>query len=424
MRPCHPAFQIVRRMTLVVWCAALPIAYAQTASKVSPSPAASSLPSAAAQPSTDLSACMARLRPAAMQGRVSASTWQQHTQGLEADFSVIERLNFQPEFRTAIWDYLAGLVDDERVHDGQQQRAAFADTLARAEVRFGIPPSIVVAVWGVESNYGHTFGRHALVQSLGTLACHGRRQTFFQGEFLAALRILQAGHIQPERLVGSWAGAFGHTQFMPTTFERLAIDFDGDGRADLMDNPVDALGSTANFLARAGWQRGLPWGVEVRLPPGFSTHGEGRRTTRSVVDWSARGVRLTNGEPLPAKLGSVGLLTLAGPQGPAFLVTRNFNALFAYNAAESYALAIAHLADRIDGGAAFATPWPTDDPGLSRAQRRELQGLLIVRSHDIGPVDGLLGERSRAAIRLEQARLGHEVNGRGGLRLLHSLRPR
>ena len=367
---------------------------------------------------------MNRLRPAAMQARISATTWTQHTQGLEADFTVVERLNFQPEFRTAIWDYLAGLVDDERVQDGQLQRQAFADTLSRAEARFGVPPSIVTAVWGVESNYGQTFGRHLLVQALGTLACHGRRQTFFQGEFFAALRILQAGHIEPERLVGSWAGAFGHTQFMPTTFERLAIDFDGDGRADLMDNPVDALGSTAHFLARAGWQRGLPWGVEVQLPRGFSTQGEGRRTKRPVSEWSARGVRLANGDALPPGLGTVGLVTPAGAQGPAFLVTRNFDALFSYNAAESYALAIAHLADRIDGAGPFSTPWPTDDPGLSRAERRELQGLLILRGHDIGPVDGMLGERSRAAIRLEQERLGHEATGRGGQNILQALRSR
>ena len=191
-----------------------------------------------------------------------------------------------------------------------------------------------------------------------------------------------------------------------------------------MDNPVDALGSTAHFLARAGWQRGLTWGVEVQLPNGFSTQGEGRRTKRPVNEWNARGVRLVGGKALPDNLGSVGLITPAGPQGPAFLVTRNFDALFSYNAAESYALAIAHLADRIDGGAVFATPWPTDDPGLSRAERRELQGLLILRGHDIGAVDGMIGERSRAAIRLEQERLGHEPDGRGGQKILQALRSR
>jgi len=222
--------------------------------------------------------------------------------------------------------------------------------------------------------------------------------------------------------VGSWAGAFGHTQFMPTTFERLAVDFDGDGRADLMDSTPDALASTANFLAKAGWQTGQPWGMEVALPAGFSVTGEGRRTKRPLSEWTARGLRLVNGAPLPTQSGSAGLLTPAGVAGPAFLVLRNFDALYSYNAAESYGLAIAHLSDRLRGAGPFTTAWPTDDAGLSRAERRELQGLLILRGHDIGEVDGMLGERSRVGIRAEQSRLGHEVNGRAGQKLLKVLR--
>ena len=378
-------------------------------------------PQALAQ-NTDLAGCLAELRPAAIKAGVSDATWRQHTNGLQADFSVIDKLNFQPEFRTAIWDYMSALVDDERVADGQARLAQHRAALERAEQRFGVDPATVVAVWGVESNFGQTFGKYPLVQALGTLSCHGRRQAYFRGEFFSALRILQAGHIAPERLVGSWAGAFGHTQFMPSTFERLAVDFDGDGRADLMDSSVDALGSTANFLARAGWQRGLPWGIEVKLPAGFSVAGEGRRTKRPVADWTARGVRRVDGSALPANLGNVGLMTLAGPQGPAFLVTRNFDALYSYNAAESYGLAIAHLSDRLRGGGPFATPWPTDDPGLSRAERRELQALLTMRGHDIGTIDGMLGDKSRAAIRAEQQRLGHEPSGRGGQKILRALR--
>jgi lytic murein transglycosylase len=378
-------------------------------------------PAAWAQ-STDLSACMAELRPSARSGKVSDATWARHTAGLQADFSVIEKLNFQPEFRTAIWDYMSALVDEERVADGQARLTEHRQALERAEQRFGVDAATVVAVWGVESNFGQTFGKYPLVQALGTLSCHGRRQSYFRGEFFATLRILQAGHIAPERLVGSWAGAFGHTQFMPSTFERLAVDFDGDGRADLMDSSVDALGSTANFLARAGWQSGLPWGIEVKLPAGMSLAGEGRRTKRPVAEWASRGVRRVDGSALPASLGSVGLLTLAGANGPAFLVTRNFDALYSYNAAESYGLAIAHLSDRLRGGDPFATPWPTDDAGLSRAERRELQGLLTLRGHDIGPIDGMLGDKSREAIRAEQKRLGLEATGRGGQKILKALR--
>ena len=380
------------------------------------------LAQAASPESPEFTQCITGLQGAARSSGVSTATYERLTQDLAPDMSVIEKLNFQPEFRTAIWDYLAGLVDEERVQEGRALLAKHADTLKRVEQRFGVDPATVVAVWGVESNFGQTFGRYPLMQALGTLSCFGRRQSYFRGELFAAMRILQKGDIAPERLVGSWAGAFGHTQFMPSTFERLAVDFDGDGRADLMDNASDALASTANFLAKAGWRTGQPWGVEVKLPAGFNTSGEGRRSKRAISEWNARGVRQVDGSALPADAGSAGLLTPAGATGPAFLVFRNFDALYSYNAAESYGLAIAHLSDRLRGSGPFVTPWPTDDPGISRAERRELQGLLILRGHDIGEVDGMLGERSRAAIRVEQQKLGQEVNGRGGLKLLRALR--
>jgi lytic murein transglycosylase len=381
-----------------------------------------SLPALAQTASPEFTQCLDGLKAPARTAGVQTATFERLTQGLVPDMGVIEKLNFQPEFRTAIWDYLAGLVDDERVAEGQAKLAQYADTLKRVEQRYGVDPATVVAVWGVESNFGQTFGKSPLLQSLSTLSCFGRRQSYFRGEFFAALRILQKGDISPERLVGSWAGAFGHTQFMPSTFERLAVDFDGDGRADLMDNANDALASTANFLDKAGWRTGQPWGFEVKLPASFSTQGEGRRSKRAISEWVQRGVTRVNGSPLPLDVGSAGLLTPAGPSGPAFLVLRNFDALYSYNAAESYGLAIAHLSDRLRGGGLFVTAWPTDDPGISRAERRELQGLLILRGHDIGDVDGMLGERSRAAIRVEQQRLGQEASGRGGQKLLRVLR--
>jgi lytic murein transglycosylase len=366
-------------------------------------------------------ACLDGLRAPARAAGVSEATFALHTQGLQPDLSVIDKLNFQPEFKTPIWDYLAALVDDERVADGQTRLAQHAEVLARVAQRYGVDPATVVAVWGVESNFGQSFGSAPLVQSLGTLSCLGRRQPYFRTEFYAALRILQAGHIAPEQFKGSWAGAFGHTQFMPSTFERLAVDFDGDGRADLMNSTADALASTANFLAKAGWQSGLPWGFEVKLPPDLPTRGEGRRVKRPMSEWAARGLVRADGSPLPAT-GSAGLMLPAGERGPAFLVTRNFDAIYSYNAAESYGLAIAHLADRLRGGGPFATPWPTDDPGLSRAERRELQTLLTARGHDIGAIDGMLGEKTRAAVRAEQQRLGMEPSGRAGQKLLKALR--
>ncbi|MFN3737103.1 lytic murein transglycosylase [Hydrogenophaga sp.] len=366
-------------------------------------------------------ACLDGLRAPARAAGVSEATFALHTQGLQPDLSVIDKLNFQPEFKTPIWDYLAALVDDERVADGQARLAQHAEVLARVAQRYGVDPATVVAVWGVESNFGQSFGNAPLVQSLGTLSCLGRRQPYFRTEFYAALRILQAGHIAPEQFKGSWAGAFGHTQFMPSTFERLAVDFDGDGRADLMNSTADALASTANFLAKAGWQSGQPWGFEVTLPPHLPTRGEGRRVKRPMSEWAARGLVRADGSPLPAT-GSAGLMLPAGERGPAFLVTRNFDAIYSYNAAESYGLAIAHLADRLRGGGPFATPWPTDDPGLSRAERRELQTLLTARGHDIGAIDGMLGEKTRTAVRAEQQRLGMEPSGRAGQKLLKALR--
>ena len=366
--------------------------------------------------------CLASLRADAQAKGVSGATYDTHTAALAPDMAVIDFLDAQPEFVTPIWDYLAALVDDERVADGRAMLAEWAPVLARVEAEYGVDGATVVAVWGVESNYGRNFGSRPLLTSLSTLSCFGRRQSFFRGEFFTTLKIIQEGHVAPDRLTGSWAGAFGHTQFMPSTFMRLAVDFDGDGRRDLVDSVPDALASTANFLKRAGWRSDLPWGFEVSLPRGMDVSGAGRRNKQPISAWAARGVRRIDGAPMPAAATPAGLLLPAGKDGPAFLVTRNFDAVYSYNAAESYGLAIAHLSDRLRGGAPFATPWPTDDPGLSRAERRELQQLLIARGHDIGEADGMIGARTREALKLEQAALGLAADGRAGQRVLQALR--
>jgi len=365
--------------------------------------------------------CLAELRSDATARGLSGDAYARLTAGLAPDMKVLELLDYQPEFRTPIWDYLAGLVDDERVADGQAMLQEWSELLAAVAARYRVPPATVVAVWGVESNFGRNFGSRPLLTSLSTLSCYGRRQAYFRGEFFDALKIVDAGDVQPEQLTGSWAGAFGHTQFMPSTFLRLAVDFDGDGRRDLVGSVPDALASTANFLRKAGWREGEPWGYEVRLPAGFDASGASRRNKQPLASWVARGLTRVDGSPLAGD-GGAGLLLPAGPRGPAFLVFRNFDAIFGYNAAESYALAIAHLSDRLQGGAPFATPWPTDDPGLSRAERRELQTLLTARGHPIGKIDGMLGDASRAAIRVEQLRLGHAADGRAGQKLLAALR--
>ncbi|WP_323739815.1 lytic murein transglycosylase [Acinetobacter oleivorans] len=377
-------------------------------------------------PNNNFQSCLANLRSQAIAAGVSGATYDRYTQNLTPDYSVIDKLNYQPEFSTPIWDYLSGLVDEERVELGKQKLAQYRDVLNRASQTYGVPPETIVAVWGVESNFGDISGKYPLLQALGTLSCEGRRQSYFRTEFFATMRILQRGDLTEDQLKGSWAGAFGHTQFMPSTYERLAVDFDGDGRRDLVSSTADALASTANFLNKAGWQTGMPWGFEVKVPQGMSIDGEGRRSKKALSSWSARGVTRIDGSPLVqgALSGSTsaGLMAPAGVNGPVFLVFKNFDAIYSYNAAESYGLAIAHLSDRLKGARPFATSWPTDDPGTSRAERREIQQFLINRGYDIGAVDGLIGDKTRVAIRQEQTRLGLNPTGRAGQQILRAFR--
>ena len=378
------------------------------------------------QPQNHFQSCLANLRSQAIAKGVSGSSYDRYTQNLSPDYSVIERLNYQPEFSTPIWDYLSGLVDDERVQAGQQKLAQHRDVLNRVAAAYGVPAETVVAVWGVESNFGAISGSYPLLQALGTLSCEGRRQSYFRGEFFTTMRLLQRGDVTESQLKGSWAGAFGHTQFMPSTYDELAVDFDGDGRRDLVSSIPDALASTANFLKRRGWQTGQPWGFEVKVPAGMSLSGEGRRNKKSLSSWVNRGLTRADGSALIqgnlSGSSQAGLMAPAGANGPVFLVFRNFDAIYSYNAAESYALAIAHLSDRLMGQSAFRTAWPTDDAGTSRAERREIQHFLLSRGYDIGEVDGLIGDKTRQAIRQEQTRLGLAATGRAGQQILRAFR--
>lgn len=367
--------------------------------------------------------CMTSLRGVAEKQGVTTASFDTYTQGLAADMSVLDLLDAQPEFTTPLWDYLAALVDEQRVSDGQAMLATHAELLGRVSQAYGVDPATVVAVWGVESDYGRVFGKRPLLVSLSTLSCFGRRQAFFRGEFLTTLKLLQAGDIRADGLTGSWAGAFGHTQFMPSTYERIAVDFDGDGRRNLIDSIPDALASTANYLVKSGWRTGEPWGYEVQLPAGFDVAQAGRTNRKPLTQWVAQGVARVDGQPLPADNRAAAVLVPTGVAGPAFLVFKNYDAIYSYNAAESYALAIALLADRLRGGKGLLTAWPTDDPGLGRPQRRELQTLLLARGHAIGTADGMIGTQTRRAIVLEQQRLGLQpADGRAGAKILAALK--
>lgn len=367
----------------------------------------------------EFGSCLKELRADATGRGITAQTFDAAMAGVTPDPSVLEAMERQPEFVTPIWDYLAVLVDEQRIADGRAKLAEWATVLAEAERKFGVDRHVIVAVWGVESDYGKILGGRPLVRSLATASCFGGRQRFFRGELVATLRILQDGDMPASALSGSWAGAFGHTQFMPSTFQRLAVDFDGDGRRDIVASVPDALGSAANFLVKAGWVSGEPWGYEVRLPDGYKGPS-GRRTKRALSEWSRLGIRQPDGQPL-AGSGQAALLIPAESGGPAFIVFRNFDAIYTYNNAVSYALAISHLSDRLRGGGPFRAAWPTDDPGLSRAERRQVQELLIKRGHDIGAADGAIGPRTRAAIEAFQAKAGLPVDGRPGQRVLKAL---
>lgn len=390
-----------------------------------PLPATPATPAVPPTPAADpvFASCLTSLRGVAEKQGITAGTFDTYTQGLAADMSVLDLLDAQPEFTTPLWDYLAALVDDPRVADGQAMLATHRDLLDRVSLAYGVDPATVVAVWGVESDFGRVSGKRPLLVSLSTLSCFGRRQSFFRGEFLTTLKLLQAGDIRAEGLTGSWAGAFGHTQFMPSTYERIAVDFDGDGRRDLTESIPDALASTAHYLVNSGWRTGEPWGYEVKLPAGFDLAQAGRTRRKPLTHWVAQGIARIDGQPLPADDRNAAVLVPTGIAGPAFLVFKNYDAIYSYNAAESYALAIALLADRLRGGTGLVTAWPTDDPGLGRPQRRELQTLLLARGHAIGAADGMIGTQTRRAIVLEQQRLGLQpADGRAGAKILAALK--
>lgn len=373
-------------------------------------------PSAGAAP---FETCVKGLHASALKAGVSREVADAAFRDMTFDERVLRFQRSQPEYRLAIWDYMAFLVDAARISDGKTMLNIEAKSLAAIERVYGVDRYVLTALWGVESDYGRLEGDFHLPRALASLACAGQRPQLFKAELIQALKIVAAGDVKLKDFNGSWAGAFGHTQFMPSTYRRLAVDFDRDGRKDTINSVPDALASAANFLKRAGWRRGLPWGFEVKVPAAYKGP-TGRARKAAISAWAKRGVKRADGTPMP-KSGAYGLILPAGRGGPAFLVSRNFDALFAYNAAESYALAIAHLSDRLRGKGAFRTAWPTDDPGLSRAERKKLQELLIVRGLYKGEADGRMGPLTAAAIKEAEIQAGLKPTGRPGARILKIL---
>lgn len=330
---------------------------------------------------------------------------------------VIKNDQTQFQARRTLEDYIAIASTDARLRIGAEKLRAHGQMLERIEARYGVQKEVVVAIWGMESSFGVRRGATPVISALSTLGYKSRRASFFEGQLVAALKILQAGDISPGRMTGSWAGAMGHTQFIPTTYLAHAVDFTGDGRRDIWaDDPTDALASTAHYLQRSGWQAGRLWGVEVRLPDGVDD-----LVTRSVAEWRARGVTLATGGAVPDH-GPATLILPGGAGGPAFLLFANYRAFRAYNNSMKYALAVGHLSDRLAGSGPLVGSFGTDAQGLKLDERKELQERLTRAGFDTQGADGVIGDKTTAAIRAYEAARGLAVTGIASKALLAHLR--
>jgi len=361
------------------------------------------------------------LWPQAEARGVSRSAFEKAFASYSYQPKVMELTRKQPEFSQTVQQYLAKRVTDGQASKGRAMRKEWNQTLTGAQQRWGVQPEIVLAIWGMETNFGGFMGGENTVHALATLTEGGYRTSFFREELLTALRIISDGHVSADNMTGSWAGAMGHTQFMPTSFMRYAVDYNGDGRKDIWNSVQDALGSTANYLNSFKWRPGETWGYEVKLPSGFDFAKARSMDRAPLSQWQAMGIQRTSGRAFP-RPNDVGRLYMpAGASGPVFLLLPNFDVIKRYNNSDSYALAVGHLADRIIGGGDFATPWPAGDFALNAAQRAELQTLLTRAGFDTGTPDGKIGPKTRAAVIAYQNRVGLPADGFASGRLLQRL---
>lgn len=365
---------------------------------------------------------LARFRESARAAGIDEATLDTALAGVRLQHRAVVADRSQPEFTRALWDYLDAAVSPQRVSIGQQKLAEWRAEADAASARYGVPAPVLVAVWGIESNYGRNHGDVPVIDALATLGFEGRREAWAKGELIAALRILQNKDIDRAHMVGSWAGAMGQTQFMPSSFLAYAVDGDGDGRRDIWGSMPDVLASTANYLARAGWQAQEPWGAEVRLPAGFDPARADAALRQSAAQWAAEGVTAVDGGALPA-MADAAILLPAGVRGPAFLVGRNHRALLRYNNSTSYALAVSLLSQRIAGGPGVQAGWPRDQRPLSRSEVQALQAGLNRLGFDSGAADGQFGPATRQALRAFQRSQGLPADGHPTPALLQRVLP-
>ncbi|WP_010141210.1 lytic murein transglycosylase [Oceanicola sp. S124] len=359
-------------------------------------------------------------RGRAMAQGITGATFDRAFRGARFMPDVIAKDRNQSEFTKSIRDYMEGAVSDTRVRNGRREYSQQSALFSRIERSYGVSGRYIAAIWGLETAYGSYRGTTPLISSMATLAYEGRRGSFYEAQLIALLKVVQHGDSTPENMQGSWAGASGHTQFMPTSYLSYAVDFTGDGRRDIWaEDPSDSLASSANYLARHGWKSGQPWGQEVVLPQGFD-YSQANGPEKMPSAWARLGVRPARGEL--RDYGQARLLLLAGAEGPAFLVYHNFDVIKRYNNADTYALAVGILGDRIAGAGDLTRPWPQGERMLKRAERIEMQQLLTRRGYDTGGVDGILGGRSTAAIRAYQRSIGSVPDGHPSVALLTRLR--
>ena len=328
----------------------------------------------------------------------------------------------QSEFTKSTGEYLSSAVSSTRVDTGREKAKENAIVLRSIQSKYGVDRNVVAAIWGMETNFGGYRGKTHIPSALATLAYDGRRGKFFEDQLVAALKILQNGDTTPDNMVGSWAGAMGHTQFMPTSYEAYAVDFTGDGRRDIWDeDPSDALASTAAYLDRMGWVEGMPWGIEVTLPSSFNFMLASGTTKKLPSDWAKLGIRASNGATIPDH-GVARVLLPAGAKGVAFLVFKNFDVIKRYNNSDAYALGVGHLSDRIGGAGPLRGSWPEGERAHTRAERQELQSVLTRAGFSTGGVDGRIGPNTIGAIRGYQNRVGMTPDGHPSVTLLNRLR--
>lgn len=355
---------------------------------------------------------------------IDAELFDRAFAGITPDEDVIKADRSQPEFSRPVWAYLDSAMSSQRVATGRSRLGAQRETLDAIEQRYGVDRHILTAIWGLESNYGQNMGNHQVIRSLATLAHEGRRPGFAHDQLLAALDILQHRDIEPSGMLGSWAGAMGQTQFIPTTYNQYAVDFDGNGRRDIWNSAADALASAAHYLQQSGWRSGQPWGQEVMLPANFDYAQADPAVKKTVAEWQALGVTATGGQRLAENLADqrAALLLPAGHRGPAFLLLHNFSTIMRYNNSSSYALAIGLLSERFQGGGQIVAAWPTNDRPLSRSERIELQTLLTEKGLEPGGIDGIIGSNTRRAIRSFQQQQDWPADGYASVELLEALR--